>query len=87
MDSTDYASSLRAFAKRWINFPMHARLPLMLEPGGVGVLSYEHHKADEPALALGINLGTNEAGETTNKKVEEHRSRSSIEVIRGEEEE
>ena len=63
---------------------MHARLPLMLEPGGVGVLSYEHHKADEPALALGINLGTNEAGEKTG---EEHRSRSSIEVIRGEEEE
>ena len=66
---------------------MHARLPLMLEPGGVGVLSYEHHKADEPALALGINLGTNEAGEKTDKRFEEHRNRSSIEVIRGEEEE
>lgn len=47
---------------------MDTKLPLMLEPGGVGVLSYEHHKADEPALALGINLGTNEAGENLEGK-------------------
>ncbi len=53
-----HGHSLRAFAKRWIGFNMDAKLPLMLEPGGMGVLSYEHHKADEPALALGINLGT-----------------------------
>ena len=67
---------------------MHARLPVMLEPGGVGVLSYEHHKADEPAIALGINLGTNEAGEQTDKKVAEKKSnRSSLDVPRGEEEE
>lgn len=65
---------------------MHARLPLMLEPGGVGVLSYEHHKADEPALALGINLGTNEAGEQTDKKVASN-NRRSVDVPRGEEEE
>ena len=34
---------LRAFAKRWINFDLGMRLPLMLGPGAVGVLSYEHH--------------------------------------------
>lgn len=48
---------LRAFAKRWINFELGARLPLMLEPGAVGVLSYEHHKIDEPAFLLGVNMG------------------------------
>lgn len=58
----------------------------MLEPGGVGVLSYEHHKADEPALALGINLGTNEAGEQTDKQVAKN-NRRSVDVPRGEEEE
>lgn len=51
---------LRAFAKRWINFDLGMRLPLMLGPGAVGVLSYEHHKVDEPALLLGVNMGENE---------------------------
>lgn len=48
---------LRAFAKRWIGFDLGMPLPLMLEPGAVGVLSYEHHKVDEPALLLGVNMG------------------------------
>lgn len=55
-----HGHTLRAFAKRWIGFEMHTKFSVMLEPGGMGVLSYEHHKADEPALALGVNLGTNE---------------------------
>ena len=55
-----HGHSLRAFAKRWIGFEMGMRLPLMLEPGAVGVLSYEHHKVDEPALLLGVNLGASE---------------------------
>lgn len=29
---------LRAFVKRWLQYPMDMRLPLMLEPGGIGVL-------------------------------------------------
>lgn len=68
---------------------MAAKLPLMLEPGGVGVLSYEHHKADEPALALGINLGTNETNEGAGKKEsdKEESKREVYEVVRGEEEE
>jgi sedoheptulose-bisphosphatase len=49
---------LRAFAKRWIGYDLGMRLPMMLEPGAVGVLSYEHHKVDEPALFLGVNMGT-----------------------------
>jgi len=48
---------LRAFAKRWIGFEMGMALPMMLEPGAVGVLSYEHHKVDEPAFLLGVNMG------------------------------
>jgi len=48
---------LRAFAKRWIGFPLSTSLPMMLEPGAVGVLSYEHHKVDEPAFLLGVNMG------------------------------
>jgi broad specificity phosphatase PhoE len=52
-----HGHSLRAFAKRWIGFELQTRLPMMLEPGAVGVMSYEHHKVDEPALLLGVNLG------------------------------
>ena len=48
---------LRAFAKRWIGFELNARLPLMLGPGAVGILSYEHHNVDEPAIFLGVNMG------------------------------
>jgi len=51
---------LRAFAKRWIGFALGMRLPMMLEPGAVGVLSYEHHKVDEPAFLLGVNMGDSE---------------------------
>ena len=48
---------LRAFAKRWVQYELKMRLPMMLEPGAVGVLSYEHHSVEEPALLLGINMG------------------------------
>lgn len=51
---------LRAFAKRWIGFELGMRLPMMLEPGAVGCLSYEHHKVDEPAFLLGVNMGAKE---------------------------
>ena len=50
---------LRAFAKRWIEFDLAIRLPMMLEPGAVGILSYEHHNVKEPAFLLGVNLGSN----------------------------
>lgn len=46
----------RAFAKRWLGYELSFPLSLMMEPGGVGVLSYQHHNIDEPALLLGIGF-------------------------------
>ncbi|EEH48598.1 uncharacterized protein PADG_04677 [Paracoccidioides brasiliensis Pb18] len=42
----------RAFAMRWIGKPL-TETAFMLEAGGVGTLSYEHHNIDEPAILLG----------------------------------
>ncbi|KAK1148800.1 hypothetical protein N8T08_008685 [Aspergillus melleus] len=47
---------LRAFTKRWLGYPMEFNLSLMLEPGAVGVLSYQHHSIDEPALLVGYGF-------------------------------
>ena len=46
----------RAFAKRWLGYELSFPLSLMMEPGGVGVLSYQHHNVEEPALSLGIGF-------------------------------
>ncbi|EGC49880.1 phosphoglycerate mutase [Histoplasma capsulatum var. duboisii H88] len=43
---------LRAFAMRWIGKPL-TDTAFILEAGGVGTLSYEHHNIDEPAIILG----------------------------------
>ncbi|KAJ5180073.1 hypothetical protein N7492_003283 [Penicillium capsulatum] len=43
---------LRAFAMRWTGKPLNDT-SLILEAGGVGTLSYEHHSIDEPAIILG----------------------------------
>ncbi|KAL4898792.1 histidine phosphatase superfamily [Aspergillus ambiguus] len=43
---------LRAFAMRWTGKPLE-ETALILEAGGVGTLSYEHHNVDEPAVILG----------------------------------
>ena len=58
-----HGHSLKALAKRWIEFELGMRLPLMLEPGAVGTLSYEHHKVDEPAFLLGVNMAAGEMSE------------------------
>jgi probable phosphoglycerate mutase len=58
-----HGHSLRAFAKRWVGFELGMRLPMMLEPGAVGLLSYEHHRVDEPAFLLGVNMGLGEMGD------------------------
>ncbi|KAJ5679146.1 histidine phosphatase superfamily [Penicillium macrosclerotiorum] len=47
---------LRAFTKRWLGYPLEFPLSLMLEPGAVGVLSYQHHSIDEPALLVGYGF-------------------------------
>ncbi|KAJ5376863.1 hypothetical protein N7509_013749 [Penicillium cosmopolitanum] len=43
---------LRAFAMRWTGKPL-METSLILDAGGVGTLSYEHHNLDEPAIILG----------------------------------
>lgn len=44
---------LRAFAARWIGKNIAENPSLILEAGGVGTLSYEHHSINEPAIILG----------------------------------
>jgi len=44
---------LRAFAMRWVNKPLEDGPTLILEVGGVGILSYEHKTIHEPAILLG----------------------------------
>ncbi|KAL1623662.1 Sedoheptulose 1,7-bisphosphatase [Neofusicoccum ribis] len=44
---------LRAFAARWIGKDVSDNPALILEAGGVGTLSYEHHSIEEPAILLG----------------------------------
>lgn len=47
---------LRAFVKRWLRYDMAFPLSMMIEPGGVGVLSYQHHNVEEPAVLVGIGF-------------------------------
>lgn len=44
---------LRAFAMRWAQKSLPDGPIFLLEAGGVGTLSYEHHNIDEPAILLG----------------------------------
>jgi probable phosphoglycerate mutase len=44
---------LRAFSARWIGKDVADNPHMIIETGGVGTLSYEHHKLDEPAILLG----------------------------------
>ena len=44
---------LRAFAMRWIGRELGEGVSLLLEAGGVGTLSYEHGRVEEPAILLG----------------------------------
>ncbi|KAF2029069.1 phosphoglycerate mutase family protein-like protein [Setomelanomma holmii] len=44
---------LRSFAARWIGKRLEDNPSLILEAGGVGTLSYEHHSIEEPAILLG----------------------------------
>ncbi|KAK4997871.1 hypothetical protein LTR66_002798 [Elasticomyces elasticus] len=51
---------LRAFAKRWLGYPMEFSLSMMMEPGGIGILSYQHKDIEEPAVLLGIGFPAEE---------------------------
>lgn len=43
---------LRCFAARWVGKEINVNPQFMLDAGGVGVLSYQHHSIEEPALFL-----------------------------------
>ncbi|KAI0462192.1 hypothetical protein LJB42_004280 [Komagataella kurtzmanii] len=43
---------LRCFAARWCGHPINENPQFVLDAGGVGVLSYQHHNVEEPALQL-----------------------------------
>ena len=47
-----HGHSLRCFVARWVGRPLSCNPQLMLDAGGVGVLSYQHHNIDEPAIYL-----------------------------------
>ncbi|KAI9670915.1 MAG: hypothetical protein M1817_003800 [Caeruleum heppii] len=47
---------LRAFVKRWLKYPMDFPLSMMLEPGGIGILSYQHQSMSEPAILVGMGF-------------------------------
>ncbi|KAI0805479.1 phosphoglycerate mutase [Xylaria sp. FL0064] len=44
---------LRAFAMRWVGKTLPEGPTFLLEAGGIGTLSYEHHNINEPAILLG----------------------------------
>ena len=64
---------LRAFAMRWAGKTLQDGPIFLLEAGGVGTLSYEHHQLDEPAILLGggFMVDAIEASEELRKE-EEH---------------
>ncbi|KAG7661447.1 uncharacterized protein J8A68_005025 [[Candida] subhashii] len=43
---------LRCLVARWVERELDCNPMLMLDAGGVGVLSYQHHNCDEPAIYL-----------------------------------
>ncbi|KAH0607281.1 uncharacterized protein H6S33_003269 [Morchella sextelata] len=44
---------LRAFTKRWLGLELDFPLQMILEPGGIATLTYNHHSVEEPAFLLG----------------------------------
>lgn len=53
---------LRAFAIRWIGKPL-TETAFIMEAGGVGTLSYEHHSINEPAILLGGGFVVDDDGD------------------------
>jgi sedoheptulose-bisphosphatase len=45
---------LRAFVKRWLQYGLDYPLSMILEPGGVGGLSYQHGSIEQPAVLVGM---------------------------------
>lgn len=59
---------LRAFAQRWAGQSLERGPTFLLEAGGVGTLSYEHHSIHEPAILLGGAFTVDLAEETNDQK-------------------
>ena len=53
---------LRAFVKRWLRYDLDSPLSLILEPGGIGGLSYQHHNIEEPACLVGMSFPHSKPG-------------------------
>lgn len=51
---------LRAFTKRWMEWDLSFPFTMMMEPGAIGVLSYAHHKIDQPAVLIGMAFPSTE---------------------------
>ncbi|KAI8628627.1 phosphoglycerate mutase [Xylariaceae sp. FL1651] len=47
---------LRAFAKRWMRYPLDMPLPMMMSPGAIAILSYKNRNINEPGFFLGMSL-------------------------------
>jgi broad specificity phosphatase PhoE len=64
---------LRAFAMRWAGKTLQDGPTFLLEAGGVGTLSYEHHQLSEPAILLGggFMVDVNKSEKLGQKKAEE----------------
>jgi len=52
---------LRAFVKRWLKYSTEFPLSMMLEPGGVGILSYQEHDINQPAFFVGMSFPLSQA--------------------------
>ena len=65
---------------RWAGKTLQDGPIFLLEAGGVGTLSYEHHSIDEPAILLGgsfmVDVAENSAQDARNKTKIEEQARS-----------
>ncbi|PQE21301.1 phosphoglycerate mutase protein [Rutstroemia sp. NJR-2017a WRK4] len=70
---------LRAFAMRWVGKTLRDGPTFLLEAGGVGTLSYEHKRIEEPAILLGgafmVDVVENSARDEKEREEEERRAK------------
>ncbi|KAI0506715.1 phosphoglycerate mutase [Xylaria bambusicola] len=45
---------LRTFVKRWLRIPMADQFSIMMPSGAIGILSYDDHMINKPALLVGL---------------------------------
>lgn len=47
---------LRAFVKRWLKYPMDFGFSMMMSPGAIGILGYQKHDIEQPAINIGMAM-------------------------------